>query len=240
MNNNYKTYLLTQLDNNAKYINDISILSEITNNECAKKIIEIHRCYTKSLRIPSPHKQALSNYLTQFDLLLKRYAYDSLVKKPSEIFGSVNTYSETLTMYIYFDLDQCKQYLKIKPTYTFNQISSNSIYASTRPNEPLRPVDWNNPITLVQTIEEQEYLIIDGNHRYKNAIRQHTNIPMKCIFYADIEPKFFLNDFNYVLFMFKNEYFRILSLCYGNYPIDIIQSQINDSISKTLYLLEEK
>lgn len=37
MNSKFKLYLLTQLDNNAKCKNDISILSEITDNECAKK-----------------------------------------------------------------------------------------------------------------------------------------------------------------------------------------------------------
>lgn len=240
MNSKFKLYLLTQLDNDAKCKNDISILSEITDNKCAKKIIEKHMRYTMALEIPPIYKKLLSNYLDQYDLLFANYAYDSLLKKPSAIFGSINIYSETLSMYTYFDLDQCKQYLKAKPIYTFKQISKNSIYASKRPDEPLRQVDWNNPITLVQTIGDYEYLVIDGNHRYKNAIRQCLNIPMKCIFYEEIEPKFFLNDFNFILFMFKNEYFRILSLCYGNYPINIIQSQIKDSITKTLYLLEEK
>lgn len=238
LNTIFKNYMLKQLNNSD--FSDNSILSEITDNKCAKKIIEKHMRYTKSLEIPSIYKQVLTDFTQRYDSLLKKYKYDKLSKNPSAIFGSVNNYDETLAMYIYFDLDQCKQYLKMKPIYTFNEITNDSIFASQRPNESLRPVDWDNPITLVQTIGDYEYLVIDGNHRYKNAIRQHSNIPMKCIFYENIEPKFFLNDFNYILFMFKNEYFRILSLCFGCYPIDIIKKQINDSISKTLYLLEEK
>ena len=101
-----------------------------------------------------------------------------------------------------------------------------------------RPVDWNNPIILVQTIEYPEFKVIDGNHRYQNAIQQNHHLPIQILPYDAITPDYFINTFNYLLFIIKNEFNRIYSLCAYSYDINTINSQIDDYKNHVLKLLE--
>lgn len=238
MNPRFKLFLLQHLDIDNINFSDTSILNEISNDQVAQQIVNFYIVAIKNLRINQKYKSILTNYMEWFKSLIKQYKSDAIDKFPNRIFPFISYYTEHLNSYAYFDVDFCTSILQNTKVYTFRDINPNNIFYSSRPTSNPRPVDWNNPIILVQTIEYPEFKVIDGNHRYQNAIQQNHHLPIQILPYDAITPDCFINTFNYLLFIIKNEFNRIYSLCAYSYDINIINSQIDDYKNHVLKLLE--
>ncbi|WP_448917842.1 hypothetical protein [Holdemanella biformis] len=238
MNTKFKTFLSQHLDIDNIQIAESTIFNEISTNQTFQQIVQIYIDTTKKLNIKQQYKNILIEYMKWYASLSKQYTYDTINKNPSRIFAYVSIYNENVCTYAYIDIDYCSIILQNTDIYTFDKISKDNIHYSIRPLNKLRPVDWQHPIILIQHMEYPEFKVIDGNHRYQNALRQNQSLPMQILPYSEITPKCFINNFNYLLFIIKNEFNRIYSLCASNYNLKIVNAQINNYKLHVLKLLE--
>jgi len=239
MNPRFEFFLSQHLDIDNVSLNDTSIFDEISTNQTAQQIVQLYIDAIHKLDFEQQYKHVFIEYMDWFGCVSKQYRYDAINKIPSRIFPSVSVYENDFYSYAYFDIDHCTTVLQRTSIYTFADISPKNIFYSCRPIQKLRPIDWNNPIILVQTMEYPEFKVIDGNHRYQNAIQQNLPIPMQVLLYSAITPECFINPFNYLLFITKNEFNRIYSLCASTrYDIKTIIEQIEDYKRLVLTLLE--
>lgn len=238
MNPKFKIFLLQHSDIDNISMNDTTIFNEISTNQTVQQIIQLYIETVQKLGFKRKYKYILIEYMKWFECISKQYKYDEINKNPNIIFPSISIYSDDFHSYAYFDVDYCTTALLNTKIYTFTDINPNEIFYSKRPISKPRPIDWNNPIILIQTIDYPEFQVIDGNHRYQNAILQNLSLPMQILQYDAVTPECFINPFNYLLFEMKNEFNRIYSLCASNIDIKTIKKQIEDYKELILALLE--
>lgn len=238
MNPKFKKFLCQHFDIDNIQMSENTIFNEISTNQTIQQIVNYYIDATQRLKMKQQYKCFLIDYMKWFASISQQYRYDTINKYPNKIFADVSIYTDNICTFAYFDIDYCTMILQNTKIYTFQDIPQTNIFYSTRPLGKLRQIDWQTPIILIQNMGYPEFKVIDGNHRYQNALRQNQSLPMQILPYSEITPKCFINNFNYLLFIIKNEFNRIYSLCASNYNLKIVNAQINDYKLHVLKLLE--
>ncbi len=139
-----------------------------------------------------------------------------------------NFSQHTFKLYSNFNIDSILKDSAILKKTTLREANFNFLINTSCDRVPFRKVDWNNPILVCNTLSES--IVIDGNHRYQNAVSQNLDIPVLIISYPDLSKLHFINEYDFYVFKLGEEFNFVTRPFYT--------SMVNKSTQRTRIIFE--
>lgn len=215
MNYDILIYMNNKVSNSKKSTHRINLLStnqntifnDCTTNEEIINVIKALHHYVKRNHIFS------SEYIEVFSFFLNSWIKEFQQSKYNELKAPIDKYFnwhidlESLNKKIpcLFNVDYLilnKSHFKSIEVNKENISSIN--YDKTCILSNLFTIDLSDPIILIDTLFTPQYILVDGNHRFKKALQISQTLPAKIIPFHSIKEEMFVNTFNFKLFKFFN------------------------------------
>lgn len=214
--------------------------NEITTNKeifQLLKYFEIKIKYIANFENTKYSETFYNQYLQFWKILFEKYQFDELNIPICETYGMLFNFecNNPEHIYCYVNVSEVMKNKNSMLLTSINRLQTKNIVKPDRNIYKLQPVNHKNPIIIFDTIFEPNFHIVDGNHRYLNAIYQNSDLPVLVMPYQCIKKEFFINTFNYLLFMLVNEMNRtIMFITDGT---EKLNTEINNSIQLINYNL---
>ncbi len=180
---------------------DGSKLEFTTNTQINQFISEAIKAF--EFRFPN-RNNTIHTYFSIWKQIFNKLDYNALDRITMNPFQWSMEYSfPPISLYSIFSVDSILKDSELLRRSTLKKANLRNLKPGLCNTAPLRPVEWDNPILICDALTKP--IIIDGNHRYQNAVSQSLDIPVLILPYKDLSKQHFINEFNFAVFICVEE-----------------------------------